>query len=111
MRRMVVMTLVLSGFAASSIHAQDPPKHPGIVELFEDDAEGLLKLLMNTGDGPGKGDPEAAVVFSGTKSLKVSEYQRFERRVPGWNYAIREKPNVGEYRYLRLAWKATAPTA
>jgi hypothetical protein len=106
MRRAVLMTLLLSGIATNMTRAQDPPKHPGVVELFEDDAEGLLKLLMNTGDGPGKGDPEATVVFSGTKSLKVSEYQRFQRKLPGWDYAIREKPNAGEYRYLRLAWKA-----
>ena len=106
MRRAVLMTLLLSGFATTPTFTQDAPKHPVVAELFEDDAEGLLKLLMNTGDGPGKGDPEATVVFSGTKSLKVSEYQRFERRIPGWNYAIREKPNAGEYRYLRLAWKA-----
>lgn len=81
-----------------------PPR--AVVELFEDDAEGLLKLLTNPGDGPGRGEPEAKIVFSGKTSLKISEYQRFQRRLPGWDFAIREKPKPGEYRFLRLAWKS-----
>ncbi len=82
------------------------PAPPGVVELFEDDVDGLLKLLTNPGDAPGKGEAENKVVFSGRASLKVSEYQCFQRQMPGWDYPIRQKPGFGEYRYLRLAWKA-----
>lgn len=81
------------------------PKRAAVGELFEDDAEGLLKLLTNPGDGPGKGEAEPTIVFSGKSSLKITEYQRFHRTLPGWNHVIREKPEAGEYRYLRFAWK------
>jgi hypothetical protein len=87
----------------------DPPAQAArkpVVELFEDDAEGLLKLLTNPGDGPGQGDAESEIVFSGKRSIKISSYQRFQRNLPGWDYAIREKPEPGQYRYLRLAWKS-----
>src|SRR5688572_22396809 len=100
--------LLLPGFVTGqgTGPAAKAPKQAAVAELFEDDAEGMLKLLTNPGDGAGKGEPEAKVVFSGTTSLKITEYQRFHRRLPGWDYAIREKPAPGQYRYLRLAWRA-----
>jgi hypothetical protein len=108
-----VMRLLMMVVVAipTAVVAQTPPadKSPagkaGVAELFEDDAEGLLRVLTNPGDGPGKGDPDETTVFSGKRSIKISQYQRFQRRVPGWEFAIREKPQAGEYRYLRLAWK------
>jgi hypothetical protein len=69
-----------------------------------------LKELTNPGDAAGQGQPEWNTIFSGTKSLKITEYQRFQRRMPGWEYAIREKPEPGQYRFLRLAWKAEGCT-
>jgi hypothetical protein len=81
-------------------------KRAPVAELFEDDAEEFLKLLTNPGDAPGRGEAEAKVVFSGSKSIKISEYQRFHRKIPGWDFTICEKPKPGEFRYLRIAWKS-----
>ncbi len=91
------------GESKSNVKAPNPT---GIVELFEDGAEPLLKLLTNPDDGPGAGEADDKVVFSGKTSLKITQYQRFNRRMPGWDYAIREKPAPGQYRYLRLAWRS-----
>jgi hypothetical protein len=82
----------------------------GVVQLFEDDAEGILKLLTNAGDGPGQGEPDGKNVFSGSTSLKVTQYQRFHRTLPNWKHVIREAPKAGEYRYLRFAWKSGGAT-
>jgi hypothetical protein len=105
---LAAVTFWIAAFPASSnLHQDKPlPKQAAALELFEDDADGLLKLLTNPGDGAGQGQAEAKSVFSGTQSLKVTSYQRFHRTLPGWNHAIREKPKAGEYRYLRFAWKS-----
>ena len=105
---LITIAVSLPNLAPTLSVSQEPqePKHASVVELFEDDADGILKLLANPGDAPGKGEAEPTEVFSGKNSLKITEYQRFHRTLPGWNYAIREKPELGEYRYLRFAWKA-----
>jgi hypothetical protein len=77
-----------------------------VAELLEDNADTLLKQLTNPTGDPGEGHVEKAVVFSGKSSVKIIPMQRFEPAIPGWKYRIAEKPKVGEYRYLRFAWKA-----
>jgi hypothetical protein len=91
--------------SAAALQVEQPKKDTGVIELFEDDVDGILKVLTNPGDGAGQGqaDPDA---FSGKTCLKVMQYQKFNRQLPGWDYAIREKPKAGEYRYLRFAWKS-----
>ena len=80
----------------------------GVVELFEDGAEGLLKQLTNPGgDTGGQGFADGKDVFSGSTSLRITEYQRYARNLEGWKHAICEKPRAGEFRYLRFAWKKT----
>src|SRR5262245_18364339 len=76
------------------------------VALFEDDAEGLLKLLTNPTGDVGEGRAEKSEVFSGTTSIKIIPMQRFSPSIKDWKYRITEKPKPGEYRYLRYAWKA-----
>src|SRR6476661_7368993 len=99
--------VLISNSVATGLVSQDgQPKNLAVVELFEDDADGLLKVLTNPGDAPGQGAADLTAAFSGKSSLKITQYQRFNRAVPGWNHEIREKPKPGEYRYLRLAWKA-----
>jgi hypothetical protein len=106
------VTLLIASFpSALNLEQEGPaPKLPAVVELFEDDADGLLKLLNNPGDGPGNGQAETTEVFSGKQCIKVTNYQRFNRNLPGWNHLIREKPKPGEYRYLRFAWKGDGTT-
>jgi hypothetical protein len=91
--------IVISGLAFNQAQG-------GVARLFEDDAEGILKLLTNAGDGPGQGEPDRTNVFSGVASLKITQYQRFHRTLPDWKHVIREMPKAGEYRYLRFAWKS-----
>jgi hypothetical protein len=66
----------------------------------------LLKQLTNPTGDPGEGHVEKTVVFSGDNSIKIIPMQRFHPAIPGWKHRIVEKPALGEYRYLRFAWKA-----
>lgn len=97
--------LIVAMLIAGPLQVEQPQNKSSVVELFEDDADGILKVLTNPGDGPGQGQANPAA-FSGKTCLKVTEYQKFNRQLPGWDYAIREKPKAGEYRYLRFAWKS-----
>ncbi len=86
------------------------PKQPAAVELFEDDADALIKQLNNDGGGFAGSDAtrELRDVYSGVASIRVTPFQRFGSRIQGWNYPIVEKPQAGQYRYLRFAWKRVA---
>src|SRR5580765_2966121 len=100
------MTMVPFILTASFLFPVLQPKDSAVVELFEDDIDGILKVLNNPGDAPGKAQAEQDGAFSGKACLKVTDYQKFNRQMPGWKYPIREKPKAGEFRYLRLAWKS-----
>lgn len=75
---------------------------PSALTLFDDDRG--FPSLLNEGNGT------ATVVtddkFSGTAALAITPPQRFAERIAGWNHRIVERPQPGEYRYLRFAWKA-----
>ena len=79
---------------------------PGVACLLEDNGEQLLPQLTNPGGDLGEGEIEKAVVFAGTSSIKITNYQRYFNLLPGWAYRIAENPQKCEYRYLRFAWKA-----
>ncbi len=90
-----------------ALGAVQPPKGPAVVELFEDDADGLLKQLGGD-DGALAGSAakrEQRDVYSGVASIRVTPFQRFSPNLKGWNYPIVENPQPGQYRYLRFAWK------
>ncbi len=72
-----------------------------VVVLFDDDPA-FLKTLNS---GKGKLRLVQGDVYSGRTALAVTPPQRFSERIPGWHFVIREKPQPGQYRYLRLAWK------
>jgi putative heme-binding domain-containing protein len=74
---------------------------PESVVLFDEDP-GFPELLA-AGRGSAKLDWRDGV--SGNASLTVSGFQRHSRQLPGWNFAIREDPEGGEFRYLRVAMK------
>src|SRR5688572_12813374 len=90
-----VACLACAGFILVPVLAADPGPKPAVAALFEDDAEGLLKLLTNPTGDPGEGRVEGDVVFSGARSIKIIPMQRFHSRVPGWQYRIVEKPGPG----------------
>lgn len=78
--------------------------HAQAVQLFEDDADALVKEL-NAGAADGKATPELRDVYSGSAAIRVTPFQRFSAQMPGWDYPIVENPKKGQYRYLRFAWK------
>ena len=74
--------------------------------LLEENAAELLPQLTNPGGDLGEGEVERKVVFSGSSAIKITRYQRYFNLLPGWAHRITEKPQAGEYRYLRFAWKS-----
>ena len=71
--------------------------------LFDDDAA-FVKLLV---DGKGTARIVTTDKYNGTAALRITPPQKHSARIKGWAFRIRENPGPGEYRYLRLAWKAT----
>jgi hypothetical protein len=97
--------LALALLAGAPARAADPP---AVVELFGEEADDFIAQLTNDGGA----DPSASAAtreeadrFAGPFALRVTPQQRFRSLIKGWNYAIRDKPAPGEYRFLRLAWK------
>jgi putative heme-binding domain-containing protein len=80
------------------------PASPTGVVLFDDDP-GFVDLLT---EGAGTACLETADYHRGKAALAVSPPQRFSAKIPGWAYRIRERPEPGEFRYLRFAWKLAA---
>jgi hypothetical protein len=72
-----------------------------VAVLFEDQPQFLAALTS----GNGKSRLIAEGAFSGKAALGITPLQRDGVKIPGWNYVIREQPQPGEFRYLRLAWK------
>jgi hypothetical protein len=58
----------------------------------------------------GVGAIEFTDVYSGQSAVKITPMQLYQRAIPGWAYKIAEKPKVGEYRFVRFAWKAPGAT-
>ncbi len=75
---------------------------PSALILFDDDRE--FPSLLN--EGGGTATLVASDKFCGTAALAITPPQRFSGRIAGWNHRIVERPQPGEYRYLRFAWKA-----
>lgn len=72
-----------------------------VTVLFEDEPQFLAALAS----GNGTGRLIAEETFGGTVALGVTPLQRDGVQIPGSNFTIRDTPQPGEYRYLRLAWK------
>lgn len=69
--------------------------------LFEDESSFLTAL--NSGNGRARLITDEP--YAGRFSLGMTPLQRDGVRIPGWDFRIREKPQPGEYRYLRMAWR------
>ncbi len=73
--------------------------------MLFDDEPGFASLLN---EGAGSADVISAKPRSGARCLSITPPQRYSARLPGWKYRIVEKPSTpDEFRYLRLAWRAT----
>ncbi|MBY0523065.1 MAG: hypothetical protein K2R98_06685 [Gemmataceae bacterium] len=77
---------------------------PAVVELIEDEPEALIRQLVNADNGSAatRDDKDK---FTGSCSIRVTPLQRYNTILDGWKYPIVEKPQPGEYRYIRFAWK------
>jgi len=69
--------------------------------VFEDE-EAFVAMLTQ---GGGQASLESAEKQSGKASLKITPDQRFNPMLANLGVKIREKPAVGEFRYLQFAWK------
>jgi len=78
------------------------PPLPAKITLFEDEPE----FVQSLASGDGTVSLSTDDLHSGTAALRVTPPQRFNLRIPGWEYKITEAPTLGEYRYLRFAWKS-----
>ena len=72
-----------------------------VAVLFEDQPQFLAALTS----GNGKGRLVTEEAFAGSAALGMTPLQRDGVKIPGWNFQIREQPQPGEFRFLRLAWK------
>ena len=64
------------------------------------------RLGLALSEGAGTVEFTTSDKFSGETSLRVTPPQRYSSKIEGWGFRIREKPVVGEYRYIRFAWKS-----
>jgi putative membrane-bound dehydrogenase-like protein len=78
------------------------PVQPTRLMLFDEEPDFAERLT----EGDGTAVVDASDPFAGARALVVTPPQRFSPRIGGWSFPIRERPGAGEYRYLRLAWKA-----
>jgi hypothetical protein len=104
--RRIVNLFVITALASVVAHAEPDRPKPAVVELFEDDAEGLIRVLNHQHSYPGGAQVESEDVFSGRRSILITPVQRQSPAIPGWAFRIAERPGPGEFRYLRFAWKA-----
>ena len=74
---------------------------PGLWPLFEDEARFAEQLRQGT-DTP---TLEAADKYAGTASLRFLPVMGSDPHRIDLNLPIRENPKLGEFRYLRFAWK------
>ncbi|MFV1968125.1 MAG: PVC-type heme-binding CxxCH protein, partial [Pirellulaceae bacterium] len=77
------------------------PAGPTEIVLFDEDPS-FVDLLH---DGGGTVRVESGDAYSGVTSFAVTPLQRYSARIPNWQYRISEQPKLGEFRYLRFAWK------
>ncbi len=73
------------------------------INLFEDETSFVTML----DEGSGTAELRRADCYSGEACLAVTPPQRFSPRIAGWEFRITENPGVGEFRYLRFAWKSS----
>lgn len=74
---------------------------PVLFRLFEDEPRFLNELH----DGDSIVRLDSAEKYAGESSLKMTPGERANPAMPGWNLPIRGYPNLGEYRFIRFAWK------
>ena len=72
-----------------------------VLVLFDEEAPFLATLTK----GAAKVRFERADAHRGSLAVAVTPREKFAEQIADWKLPIREKPQPGEYRYLRYAWK------
>ncbi|MBI1310163.1 DUF1553 domain-containing protein [bacterium] len=75
---------------------------PQPVLVLFDDEEPFLATLNK---GQAKIRIEREDTHRGSLAIAVSPREKFAEQIADWKLALREKPQPGEYRFLRYAWK------
>jgi hypothetical protein len=86
-------------FSSSAGVAELGPQEP-LLKLYDEEADFVGRLR----EGGAKIE-QVKGGASGEHALQVAAVQRFSAKIPGWDFKIREKPEQGEYRYLRFRWR------
>jgi hypothetical protein len=79
---------------------------PGITPLFDETGD----LIAHLRDGEGELSLTTTEPHHGLQALKLTGGNRSSANLPGFDFAVREYPNLGEYRYLRFVWKKATGT-
>jgi hypothetical protein len=79
----------------------DKPPAEKSLTIFEDQPQFVASLDQGSGQATLVTDQK----YSGAASVKVTPDQRYNPSLPGLGVKIRERPQAGEFRYLRFAWK------
>lgn len=74
---------------------------PGIVRLLDDNGE----VIEHFSEGEGELTLSTDKPFVGESSFKLTGGDALRDRLPSVNHAIREFPQLGEFRFLSFAWK------
>jgi hypothetical protein len=79
---------------------------PGIAPLFDESGE----LISHLSEGEGQLSLSETEPQHGARSLRLTSGDRSNAAVPNFKFAISEHPRLGEYRFLRFAWKKNSGT-
>jgi len=74
---------------------------PGIFPLF-DESDEIIKHLQ---DGEGELSLTTMEPKHGTYALRLTAGDQSNADIPGFDFPIREHPDLGEFRYIRFSWK------
>jgi len=74
---------------------------PGLKRLYEDEAEFLEQLV----EGEAVVSLEKTDRYAGQNALRIGTGAKYNPRIAGLSAAIRDDPKLGEFRFIRFAWK------
>jgi len=87
------------------------PAFADVKVLFDEDAAteagaGDFAALFISHDAPSEVTVVTTDPYKGSKCVFVTPSQSYNPNMTDWNFAIKEQPVAGEYRYITFAWKS-----
>jgi outer membrane protein assembly factor BamB len=106
--------IVLHGEEAGPSHPDVAARRP-VAVLFDEGNDLAGYLLRATISLKGAYSGNRCLTINGDDAVSCAPWlegaRTFGETLPNWDFEIAEKPKLGQYRYLQLAWKALAPGA